>query len=172
MRNLTSFLAFKNPPPDKIPDIPLYMDQLVDYYQTHLGCITRECEDNVFTKTMINNYVKSKVIEPPHKKKYSKNAITELILVYHLKQAFSIQDTYDIIKELKIQANEDYYTDFSETFDRIKEDMIQAMPLSVADLTVEKARELMIQLSIEAAIKKRLSEQLLDHISKKTVDNN
>ncbi len=44
------------------------------------------------TKTMVNNYVKSKVINPPVKKKYSKEQVMLLALVYQLKNILAISD--------------------------------------------------------------------------------
>ena len=52
----------------------------------------RNSKDAVLTKTMINNYTKAKVIMPPKNKKYNRQNIIVLSLIYNLKQILSIND--------------------------------------------------------------------------------
>lgn len=59
-----------------LPQISLYMDQLLEYLQT-LGIST--------TKHIVNNYVKQKIIPAPVKKRYDNNAITRIIVIEQLK---------------------------------------------------------------------------------------
>ncbi len=79
-----------------IPKIPLYMDQLLEFIHSELGEVT-------YTKTMINNYVKAGIIDAPLKKKYSQNAIIQLLMMHHLKNAFSISESALILKALEGQ---------------------------------------------------------------------
>lgn len=46
---------------NELPDIDLYLDQVVNYIERCLGAYAVEKEDKVITKTMINNYVKQGV---------------------------------------------------------------------------------------------------------------
>jgi hypothetical protein len=46
---------------------------------------------------MVNNYVKAGVITPPIKKKYARESMIELIMVYYFKQVFSINDTASLV---------------------------------------------------------------------------
>ena len=80
-----------------IPDIDLYMDQVTTFMETKLSSFKRNKDDKILTKTMINNYAKAKIFPSPVKKKYNKNHIMMLILIYHLKYMLSIND----IKKLK-----------------------------------------------------------------------
>lgn len=88
-----------------IPDLDLYMDQVITLFDDKLAHLKRNKEDKILTKTMINNYTKEKILIPPLKKKYSKNHIILLILIYHLKQNLSINDISllfkDMIKDLE-----------------------------------------------------------------------
>ena len=72
--------------PSEIPDISLYMDQVTTYMDEHLKQSRRRDEDKILTKTMINNYAKNKLLPPPEKKKYAKDHIMLLILIYLLFQ--------------------------------------------------------------------------------------
>ena len=59
--------------PDDIPNIPLYMDQVLSFLDEQLMSYKRFDDDKIMTKTMINNYTKNNLLPPPDKKKYSKN---------------------------------------------------------------------------------------------------
>ncbi|MGG7165407.1 DUF1836 domain-containing protein [Clostridium ihumii] len=76
----------------KIPDIDLYMDQIITLFDKNLGENKRTEEDKLLTKTMINNYAKDKLLMAPDKKKYTKEHIILMCIIYNLKQSLSIQD--------------------------------------------------------------------------------
>ena len=76
-----------------IPGIDLYMDQVTTFLQDNLRGLSRDPDgDKFLTKTMINNYVKNKVLFPPVKKKYSREHMMLLIMIYYMKSFLSIGD--------------------------------------------------------------------------------
>lgn len=84
-----------------IPGIDLYMDQVTTFLQENLRGLSRDPEDDKFlTKTMINNYVKNKVLIPPVKKKYSREHMMLLIMIYYMKSFLSIGDIRSIISPI------------------------------------------------------------------------
>jgi len=84
---------FKSVRVEDIPALELYMDQVTGLLEKHLRGTTRHPEtDKVMTKTMINNYVKNKVMIPPVRKKYSLDHILLLAMIYHFKNVLSIVD--------------------------------------------------------------------------------
>ena len=92
-----------------IPGIDLYMDQVTTFLQENLRGLSRDPEDDKFlTKTMINNYVKNKVLIPPVKKKYSREHMMLLIMIYYMKSFLSIGDIRTIITPIM-----ERYADFS-----------------------------------------------------------
>lgn len=87
------FEAFPYIRKEDIPGIDLYMDQVTTFLQRNLSGLSRDPDgDKFLTKTMINNYVKNKVLIPPVKKKYSRDHLMLLILIYYLKSFLSIGD--------------------------------------------------------------------------------
>ncbi|HAK42014.1 MAG TPA: hypothetical protein DCM59_03950 [Clostridium sp.] len=76
----------------KIPDIDLYIDQVIQLFENNLDHVKRNPTDKILTKTMINNYSKDKLLFQNKNKKYSKNHILLMILIYDLKQILSIAD--------------------------------------------------------------------------------
>ena len=107
-------------PIDEIPSIDLYMDQVISLFETNLSSSKRNVEDAILTKTMINNYSKNKLLMSSNKKKYSKDHIILMILIYNLKQILSITDIKKLLNPLvtdyenntKIFDIQKIYTDF------------------------------------------------------------
>lgn len=78
--------------PQEMPDIDLYMDQVIQLFNHTFADTKRNDDEKVLTKTMINNYAKGKLFIPIKNKKYSKKHLILISLVYQLKGALSIND--------------------------------------------------------------------------------
>ncbi|AOR22251.1 DUF1836 domain-containing protein [Clostridium taeniosporum] len=95
---------------EDIPELDLYMDQVIQLFENKLSVLKRKEEDKVLTKTMINNYAKAKLLMSIKNKKYSKEHLILMSLIYDLKGALSINDIKltldDIVK--KYENNEEY----------------------------------------------------------------
>lgn len=83
-----------------IPNIELYMDQVTTFMEKHLSKSKRYPEDKIMTKTMINNYTKNQLLPPSTKKKYSKEHIFLLIMIYYYKSMLSISDIQNLLSPL------------------------------------------------------------------------
>ncbi|HBN86221.1 MAG TPA: hypothetical protein DDZ89_20550 [Clostridiales bacterium] len=97
---LFDFFSSKAIESDTIPDIDLYMDQVTTFIEGEMGSLKRKNEDKMLTKTMINNYTKEGILFPPVLKKYTKNHIKMLVMIYYCKQVLSINDVKAILKPL------------------------------------------------------------------------
>lgn len=84
--------------PEDIPNIDLYMDQVTSFMDDELSNTKRTEEDKILTKTMINNYTKNHVLPSPVKKKYSRDHMLTLIIIYYLKNFLSISDIQHILE--------------------------------------------------------------------------
>ena len=78
--------------PADVPQLDLYMDQILSLFEQCLGGSKRDPSDKLLTKTMVNNYVKEGLITPVRGKKYTRQQIMQLICVYHLKQTLRLGD--------------------------------------------------------------------------------
>lgn len=84
----------------EIPEIDLYIDQVVSLLENYLSNYIKsdnKKDDFVVTKTMINNYVKHGIIKPPINKKYNREHISYLFVIAILKQIYSIDDIKRLI---------------------------------------------------------------------------
>lgn len=160
---------------DDIPDIDLYMDQVIQLFENKLGYLRRNEEEKILTKTMINNYSKGKLFMNIKNKKYSKNHIILIILIYELKGIMSIPDiktalsdvvkSYDESSEKKIDL-ENFYKRHLEMInkndDNIKSEVLDIMK-DLGDLGEEEEKLLLLAyLAAKANIYKRLCEKIID----------
>ncbi len=91
--------------PEDIPNIDLYMDQVLTFLDQELGTVREATEDKAMTKTMINNYTKNQILPSPEKKKYSRDHMLNLIFIYYLKNFLSMKE----IKTILDPINEQYF---------------------------------------------------------------
>lgn len=97
--NLENNISLKD-----IPEIDLYMDQVIQLFEKNFGSSTRNEDEKVLTKTMINNYAKGKLFFPIKNKKYSKEHLILISLIYQLKGGLSIQDIKQTLEGINEKA--------------------------------------------------------------------
>ncbi len=84
-------LRFRLPDWEEIPNIGLYMDQVVVLLMGYLDYMPPELKDEqVVTAAAINNYVRKGIMPSPEKKKYYREHIAYLVMICTLKQSLSI----------------------------------------------------------------------------------
>lgn len=76
---------------EELPDLGLYMDQVITYLQRQYRPLYGE-DARIITPAMINNYVKSGLVARPTGKKYARAQIAQLMMLCALKQALSLED--------------------------------------------------------------------------------
>ena len=170
-----------------IPNIDLYMDQVLSFLDEKLDYTRRSTEDGeekIFTKTMINNYAKNNLLPSPVKKKYSKEHMMTLIFIYYFKNFLSINDVYTLINPIteKYFAGEgsikfdEFYDSIldigEERIELLKKDIQDKFEASNKSFTEFEGEEgdymrlflLISLLSYDVFIKKMLIEQLIDEV--------
>lgn len=166
-----------------LPDLDLYVDQITTFLTQHLARTTRNEDDKIMTKTMINNYTKNHLLPPPEKKKYSKDHILLLIFIYYFKNFLSISDIQTILAPLteqyfhngsEINLEYIYSTLFSKesTYrDNYYENILKEYEIS-GDIFAEAPKQdqqflrefsFICILSLDIYIKKQLIETIIDH---------
>lgn len=99
MDKIEKFLNYKLHEPNDIPKIPLYIDQVTSYLEDSFSELKLNEDDKILTKTMINNYVKAQVISSPVKKKYNKEQMMKLKMLYLLKNTMSLSQINSLLQE-------------------------------------------------------------------------
>ncbi len=170
---------------DDIPGIDLYMDQVTAFLDERLQkSVRNKTDERLMTKTMINNYAKNDVIPPPVKKKYTKEHILVLIMIFYFKSFLPIND----IKELLDPLTESYFNNnsdyglgniYKEIFDKkgdelkdiLKDvtDKYEASRTSFKDAPTDMREYLQLydficMLGCDVFVKKLLIEKIVDSI--------
>lgn len=158
---------------DTLPDIDLYMDQVVsvvtkylDVPSTTIG-FTRH-----ITSSMINNYVKLGIIPAPNKKKYSRVHLAYLLIVCTLKQTLDMSTIQQIIPvdlaEEDVRKTYDSFvknqhTAFNYVFSQTR---AVADPIFTLDGdNQDRMNDLIMQVSVSANLFKLLTEKIT-HLEK------
>ena len=157
---------------DMLPDIDLYMDQVVSVVTKYLEVPSAIGFNRPVTSSMINNYVKLGIIPSPKKKKYSKLHLAYLLIVCTLKQTLDMSTIQHIIP---VDLSED---DVKKTYDSFVKNQHTAFNYvigqtrTVADpiFTLEgdnqdRMNDLIMQVSVSATLFKMLTEKIT-HLQK------
>ena len=82
---------YRLPTWEQIPDLGLYMEQVIVLLRQYLDYLPPELKDEEFiTSAAINNYVRTKVMPEPVKKRYYRVHIAYLLVICTLKQGLPI----------------------------------------------------------------------------------
>ncbi len=168
----------------KITDIPcvdLYMDQVTTLFDDRLARQKRDDSDVVLTKTMINNYAKAKILPPIKNKKYNKQQIILLILIYNLKQTLSLEDIKALLDPIlnnlaSDEKNPEFLDLIYDKFLEVKEqqsdflinnfiDKMRTLEKDAAGSDNEQLLKLLMSvltLISSANIQKRMAEKIID----------
>ncbi|MEG1811432.1 MAG: DUF1836 domain-containing protein [Clostridia bacterium] len=97
-----SVRTFHCPRWNELPQISLYMDQVLIVLEESLSLFSLK-SDVAATSTMINNYVKQKLLAPPEKKKYGKEHIAYLIMIFVLKRELAMSEITQLMSMLNVK---------------------------------------------------------------------
>ena len=104
--NNFSFRDFNN-----LPELDLYMEQVMKYLDKQLYIFQTSTDDKQITPSMINNYVKGEVIPAPKAKKYSKEHLAIIQEVCSLKKVLSLDEIKQIIQTTYNNENKELIYD-------------------------------------------------------------
>ena len=114
--------AHKLPRWEAFPDIELYMDQVVAVMEKALELYNKvgEEESRLITPSIINNYVKLKIIPAPNKKKYNREHLAYLVMICILKQTLAISSIVKIIESnLESKTISELYNEFCNIYENV-----------------------------------------------------
>lgn len=120
----------------ELPDIDLYMDQVVTFLEKQLAIFQTSSVDKQITSSMINNYVKGEVVSAPISKKYNREHLALIEEVCTLKQVLSIAEVKQVIDERyrkEEKPNDEVFNHFRELLTLKNNEVID-----IAKRTLEK----------------------------------
>jgi len=143
---------------DSLPDIDLYMDQVLKYMTRQRVEIDPEDE---LTASMVSNYVKSGTMPGANGKRYGREHLAYLTAIQTFKQVLSVKDTKALIeyniadKDIKV-----FYDDFLRI---LQEELADIGFLSGADdnITEEQLGAMALRFAVSSYANKLICERLL-----------
>lgn len=159
---------FDLPDWDSLPQLDLYMDQVILLLTQYLSPLERYGEEKAITASIINNYVRMKVMPPPVKKRYSRVHLAYLIIICTLKQSLSISCIQRLLPEDRSEeAVRQFYDGFVRQYRRSTAFLRRLLltggvpALAEAGLPPEEGNALAAAAAIFSTLSKSLTEFLL-----------
>ena len=140
---------------DQLPDLDLYLDQVVTY-------LSREqlsgCPEAELTPSMVNNYVKEGLLPRAVGKKYQREHLVYLRMINALKQVYNVKEIKDLLGHYaRDKQPEEIYAGYLATLDgatkRVARHLEETDPASLA-----------MQLAVLSYVAKLISKRLLEQL--------
>ncbi|HAP56038.1 MAG TPA: hypothetical protein DCQ16_09205 [Spirochaetaceae bacterium] len=152
-----------------LPDIGLYMDQLVTCLERRLELFTKAAGGSLITPSMINNYAKSKIVPRAEGKKYGKEHVALLLTVFTLKRVLSVQDMGSLVGKIGTASEvEEFYGRFRRGMEYSARETASLVGTALAEasdddkhLDAKTLRDLALDLAVDASIRSYAAETLL-----------
>ena len=163
---------YRLPDWEEIPDLGLYMEQVIVLLKQYLDYMPPELKEEQFiTAATINNYVRMRVMPGPEKKRYYRLHIAYLIIICSLKQGMSLALIQKIIP---MDIDEEQVRSIYESFIRMHshaaqyfEDQVRLAAGQILNhedapsWAFKKPEELIIETAVVGTFSRLLSEKLL-----------
>lgn len=159
LKELKGRLETQRPAPwDALPDLSLYMDQVIGYMPRQL---IRYGEEEWLTSAMVNNYIKDGLLPRAEGKRYSRTHLSYLTAICALKQVLPVKDAGMLAGEHAGEGAETMYERFCGELDR-------ALSATAERLDREEGGEDLPTLALELALRsyadKLACQRILDLI--------
>ncbi len=150
---------------EALPEIDLYMDQVVNYMDKQLTPLKIDEDEKLLTPAMINNYVKFNTLPKPEGKKYSKRHLGRLFPLSILKQCLPLPVIGRAIGDFRGMltgkvAYERYCKLQSEAFNKIAERAQEISGSDAAD-TINQLEIFAFEIATEAVALRLVAERIL-----------
>lgn len=158
---------------EEIPEVDLYMDQIISLVEAKMSGNKRNSDDKLLTKTMINNYSKEGLIFPAKGKKYTIEHILQMLMILSMKNILSLNDIKTIMQQ--VVNMEDYHEETLkacyEKYLQLKQhakgsvELVINSVIDVHDLKQERKEDLLLLLLCFTSMAdemKRVTEKIID----------
>lgn len=163
---------YRLPEWDTIPNIGLYMEQVIALLKEYLDYLPPELKEQQFiTAATINNYVRKKIVPMPVKKKYYRTHIAYLIIICSLKQSLSIPTLQTMIPvDLSEDELRDFYASYSHRHSLASKYFVDQVKITASgildydsdsEMATGRTEELITSSAIVCGFARLLAEKLL-----------
>lgn len=150
---------------DALPDIDLYMDQVLGYMRRQL--FSSRPESSV-TAAMVNNYIRDGILPRTNDKKYSRNHLARLTTICLLKQVLAVGDVSLLFKMFTPGGNmHKIYDEYREVLDGELTSVMEKVPDEGDNVVLADA---VVRFAITSYANKVAAEHIIDLIKEQMND--
>lgn len=160
--------SYRLPEWDDLPQIDLYLDQIIALVNQYIGFFVYDpTEEKLLTPSMVNNYVKLRLLPPPVRKKYGRKHIALLLMIGTFKQSLSMAAMSFMLPSDDENLIREEYARFTASYLRISRYVVQQAKTSaepIFDQSVDTGTEvsdLVVGSSIAASFARLLAGKLI-----------
>ncbi|MDP3448714.1 MAG: DUF1836 domain-containing protein [Eubacteriales bacterium] len=160
--------SYRLPEWDDLPQIDLYLDQVIALVNRYLGFFVYDpAEEKLLTPSMVNNYVKLRLIPAPVRKKYARKHIALLLMICTFKQSVSMAAMSVMLPPDDEERIHQEYLRFTASFLRISKYVVQQAKTSaepifdVMSSSGNEVSDLVVGSSIAASFARLLAGKLI-----------
>ena len=160
--------SYRLPEWDELPQIALYLDQVIALVNNYVGFFVYDpTEEKLLTPSMVNNYVKLRLIPAPVRKKYGRKHIALLLMVCTFKQSVSMAAMSEMLPPDDEEQIHQEYVRFTASYLRISRYVVQQAKASAAPIydeasnTGTEVSDLVVGSAIAASFARLLAGKLI-----------
>ena len=160
--------SYRLPEWDELPQIALYLDQVIALVNNYVGFFVYDpTEEKLLTPSMVNNYVKLRLIPAPVRKKYGRKHIALLLMVCTFKQSVSMAAMSEMLPPDDEEQIHQEYVRFTASYLRISRYVVQQAKASAAPIydetsdTGNEVSDLVVGSAIAASFARLLAGKLI-----------
>jgi hypothetical protein len=160
--------SYRLPEWEELPKIDLYLDQVIALVNQYLGFFVYDpTEEKLLTPSMVNNYVKLRLIPAPVRKKYGRKHIALLLMVCTFKQSISMAAMMEMMPKDDEELIHQEYARYTASFLRISRYVVQQAKASAAPIYDENSNtgtevsDLVVGSAIAASFARLLAGKLI-----------
>ena len=160
--------SYRLPEWEELPQIELYLDQVIALVNNYVGFFVYDpTEEKLLTPSMVNNYVKLRLIPAPVRKKYGRKHIALLLMVCTFKQSLSMAAMSEMLPLDDEEQIHQEYVRFIASYQRISRYVVQQAKASAEPIydetsdTGTEVSDLVVGSAIAASFARLLAGKLI-----------
>lgn len=160
--------SYRLPEWEELPKIDLYLDQVIALVNNYVGFFVYDpAEEKLLTPSMVNNYVKLRLIPAPVRKKYGRRHIALLLMLCTFKQSVSMAAMSAMLPPDDEEIIYQEYVRFTASYLRISRYVVQQAKASAepifdeASHTGTEVSDLVVGSAIAASFARLLAGKLI-----------
>ena len=160
--------SYRLPEWEELPRIDLYLDQVIALVNNYVGFFVYDpTEEKLLTPSMVNNYVKLRLIPAPVRKKYGRRHIALLLMLCTFKQSISMAAMAEMLPPDDEEIIHQEYVRFTASYLRISRYVVQQAKASAepifdqASNTGTEVSDLVVGSAIAASFARLLAGKLI-----------